>query len=146
MAAMQIFKRITQPSLYTSGSEKKIVLFCILLAILICPSGAVSQGLVSGHYRSSSGNRIVLNLSISNPAPANLIVEQYLSADNSIVSTSPRAKKRSGGKLKWLFRNISPGRLTLSIQLQSSLKGTVRGVVRDRDPINGNFSETQIAP
>lgn len=146
MTAMQIYKMITQLSLSTSGTQKKIVLFSILLAISMYPAGAVSQTLVSGRYASSSGNRIVLNLNISNPAPANLIVEQFLSADNSIVSTSPKTKKRSGGKLKWLFRNTSPGRLTLAIQLQSSLKGTIRGVVRYRDPVSGNFIETQIAP
>jgi hypothetical protein len=122
------------------------VLICIFTAVLLSQTGAEAKTLVTGEYASSSGNKIVLNLHILNPAPANLIVEQYISPKNSIVSTSPKAKKGSAGKIKWLFRNTVNGTISISIQLQSSLKGKVRAVVRYRDPVSGDFVESDISP
>jgi len=133
-----------------SNSFKKHIFPLIFLSLIWLmvqiPTEAMSKNLVTGQYGSSSGKRIVLNLHIQNPAPANLIVEQYLSPQNSIVSTSPRAKKDSAGKIKWLFRNTATGKLSISIQLKSPLKGKIRGVVRYRDPGSGAFIESQISP
>ena len=122
------------------------VLICILTAVLMSQTGAEAKTLVTGEYASSSGNQIVLNLHILNPAPANLIVEQYLSAKNSVVSTSPRAKKKSAGKIKWLFRNTVDGSFSISIQLRSALQGKIKAVIRYRDPVSGNFIESNISP
>ena len=130
------------------GVIMKIVhtLIFILFVSLMFQPLAQAKTLITGQYASSSGKTIVLNLHIQDPAPANLIVEQYLSPQNSVVSTSPKAKKGSAGKIKWLFRNTASGRLTISIQLKSPLQGKITGVVRYRDPINGNFVESQISP
>lgn len=103
---------------------------------------------VTGKYVSGSGASIVLSLSILNPSPTNLIVEQYLAAGNQIVSTSPRAKKidNAQGQVKWLFRNIKNGTMTLTIQLSAPLKGQPRAMIRYRDPNGGRFTELRIAP
>ena len=68
------------------------VLICIFTAVLLSQTGAEAKTLVTGEYASSSGNKIVLNLHILNPAPANLIVEQYISPKNSIANSRFRIK------------------------------------------------------
>ena len=126
-----------------------ISLFFISLVILI--SGLDTAGaanLVSGRYLSASGSSLVLSLTIQSPSPANLIVEQYLSPGNSIVATSPRAIKIDAAQstVKWLFRNIQSGNLTLSVQLSAPLQGNVSAKVRYRDPHGGSFTELRIRP
>ena len=122
------------------------VLIYIFTAVLMSQTGAEAKTLVTGEYASSSGNNIVLNLHILNPAPANLIVEQHLSGQNSVVSTSPKAKKKSAGKIKWLFRNTANGSFSISIQLRSALQGKIKAVIRYRDPVSGDFIESNISP
>jgi hypothetical protein len=124
------------------------VCFLLLFGILFYSGYANAANLVSGRYVSATGTKIVLSLSIQNPPPLNLIVEQYLSPGNSIVATSPQAKKISTGKgkCKWLFRNTRSGKITVSIQLKAPLKGSVRAMIRYREPNGGKFTELQISP
>lgn len=124
------------------------VCFLLLLGILLCSEYANAANLVSGRYVLATGTKIVLSLSIQNPSPLNLIVEQYLSPGNNIVATSPQAKKVSTGKgkCKWLFRNTRSGNITVSIQLKAPLKGSVRAMIRYREPNGGKFTELQISP
>ncbi len=118
---------------------------CFFLSISVT-SGAAN--LVSGSYESSGGTDIVLTLAINTPSPSNLIVEQFISPGNNITSTSPTAKKINAarGEVKWLFRNIQSGSLSLSMQLGSPLKGSVKAMIRYRDPETGRFSELVITP
>jgi len=127
-------------------TEKSLLFVVILSTLIICQTTVAAKSLVTGQYSSSSGKQIVLNLQISNPAPANLIVEQLVPPENVILSSSPRAQKSSHGKLKWLFRNTSRGQFSISINLKSPLQGMVSAVVRYRDPISGNFVESHISP
>jgi hypothetical protein len=101
---------------------------------------------ITGAYSSASGKQIILELNISSHTPVNLIVEQFIDPKNFILTTSPRARKRSSGKIKWLFRNIADGSLSISIHLRSALQGNISAIVRYRNPENGQFIETQITP
>ncbi len=130
--------------------------FYLLLLVLYIFAGLLfsshysiaAANLVSGRYLSATGNEVVLSLSIQSPSPVNLIVEQYLPPGNSIISTSPQAVKidAARGKVKWLFRNTKSGGITLSIHLQTPLKGSARAIIRYRDPNGGSFTELQILP
>lgn len=119
-----------------------------VVTLLVSNEIAGASNLVSGKYLSVSGTTVVLSLSIQHPAPANLIVEQYLSPNNSIAGTSPLAIKidAAQGKVKWLFRNIQSGNITLSIQLKAPLKGNASAMVRYRAPNSGAFTELRISP
>lgn len=124
-------------------------LFAVLSVIVFHAHDIAGAGtLVSGRYLSASSTDIVLNLVIQNPAPANLIVEQYLSPENSIVDTSPQAKKVDAAQAsaKWLFLNTRSGNLTLTIRLNEPLRGSVRAIVRYRAPNDGSFTELRITP
>ncbi len=126
-----------------------LFLLAVVVTNLLSPKIlSATEGLVTGKYISSSGTDLVLQLSIRNPAPANLIVEQYLPPENTIVSTAPQAKKidSSLGNVKWLFKNTKNGVLPLSIRLSTPLKGDISAIVRYRTPQNGSFVELRIAP
>ncbi len=120
-----------------------LFVFCV---ILFTCGNTKAETLIDGTYISASGRQIVLELDISSRTPVNLIVEQFLDPDNFILTTSPGAKKRSAGKIKWLFRNISDRRLLISIRLRSPLKGTISAIVRYRNPGSGQFIESQVIP
>jgi hypothetical protein len=124
-------------------------LFAMLAITLFCGHEiAAAANSVSGRYLSAEGTKVILSLSIQNPSPANLIVEQYFSPGNKIVATSPRAKKVDNAKCKakWLFRNTRSGNITLSIQLKAPLTGRPSAMVRYRDPAGGSFKELRISP
>lgn len=130
-------------------SHLNVSIFFMFAVILFCGhKTAGAANLVSGRYLSATGTTVVLSLSIQNPSPANLIVEQYLSPGNSITATSPRAIKVDAAqcKAKWLFRNTQSGNMTLSIQLKAPLKGKANAMIRYRDPDSGAFTELRISP
>jgi len=123
----------------------------ILLLIISCLAHydqAEAAAPVSGRYLSSSGTSIQLSLNILHPAPASMIVEQYLEPGNSIAGTSPHAVKVDLGQteVKWFFKHVESGKMTLSIYLNSPLKGKVSAIVRYRTPNSGVFTELRIAP
>jgi len=121
----------------------------MIISFLFIVSGeANTANLVSGQYISAGGTAVVLRLTIQNPSPSNLIVEQYLSPGNEIAGTSPHAKKinSASGKVKWLFRNTQSGNINLTIRLKAPLVGSVHATVHYRDPQGGMFTELQISP
>lgn len=125
------------------------IFFLVLVTAIFCHHGAnATDNLVTGKYLSSSGSEIVLHLTIQNPAPANLIVEQYLAPENTIIDSFPRAKKidNSQGNIKWLFKNIRNGSLSLSIRLSNPLRGDISAIVRYRAPQSGIYNEVKIIP
>lgn len=107
-----------------------------------------AESLVTGKYISSIGTDIILHLTIQNPAPANLIVEQYFSPENTVIDTSPQAKKidNKQGNAKWLFKNTRNGALSISIHFASPLLGEISAIVRYRTPQGGAFTELRITP
>jgi hypothetical protein len=129
------------------------VLYRCVLATLLLLSPVFCNNLfaathVSGRYASAGGTNIVLTLSVQTTAPANLIIEQYMSGGNRVISTSPQAVKIEGGgaRIKWLVRNFHGGSLQLSTRLSAPLVGNVKAVIRFRDPDNGKFTEIRITP
>ena len=126
-----------------------LLIFSVMAMFFFCHIEAnATDGLVTGKYTSALGTEIVLNLTIQNPAPANLIVEQYLAPENKIIDTSPLAKKVdiSQGNVKWLFKNTRNGILSLSIRLSKPLSGDILAIVRYRSPQGGAFTELKVIP
>ncbi len=134
---------------FTDRCSPILIIYLTIVMIILCHFEVnATDSLVSGKYVSSSGTDIILNLTIQNPAPANLIVEQYLSPENKIIDTFPIAKKidSAQGNIKWLFKNTRNGILSLSIQLDSPLIDEISAIVRYRTPRGGAFTELRITP
>jgi hypothetical protein len=102
---------------------------------------------VNGRYSTSSGTEIVFILTIGSSAPAGLIVEQHLEPGNSIIGTSPGARKiDNNGIVKWLFRKTKPGQYTLTTRLGQPLKGKIHTTIRYRAPGSGTLIAKTITP
>ena len=138
-------------SVSVAKSCRSLCIFLLAIAVIniLAPKMlSATESLVTGKYISSSGTDLVLQLSIRNPAPANLIVEQNLPPENIIINTVPQAKKidNSLGNVKWLFKNTKNGILPLSIHLNTPLSGDISAIVRYRAPQSGALVELRIAP
>ena len=127
-------------------SSNIIVLFLSLCVTALLPLTTYASS-VNGRYIKGSGAAIVFEVTVGKPAPASLIVEQSLSQKNKIKEASPQPQKISAsGKVKWLVKNIKPGKKQFTIKLASPLQGSVKGVVRYRDPSSGKFLEMNVTP
>lgn len=114
----------------------RLGLVILIAGILICPSSAEAENLVSGHYLKGQGQEIKIELKISSPAPPLVIVSQHLPQGVKVVAASPELTKYkpSKGVAKWLLRKVAPGKMTLSLQLDRSVeKGEINGEIRCRD-------------
>lgn len=129
-----------KPTLLTT-----LILFTILLGLSL-PSGAFGSS-VNGRYLKGSGKTVVLEISVGKPAPSSVIVEQLFNPQNKITNVSPQAKKVGGnGQVKWLVKKPRPGKQKFTINLSGPLKGSVRGVIRFKDPSTGKFVEKSVRP
>ena len=127
--------------------------YMLFLGITVCviflsiPSTGRCDDPVTGRYSASSGTEIVFILTIGSSSPAGLIVEQHLQPGNSIIGTSPGARKiDNNGIVKWLFRKTKPGRYTLTTRLARPLKGKIRTTIRYRAPGSGTLTTKTITP
>jgi len=117
----------------------------ILLLVFLTPISATAA--VTGKYINASGNTTVLEISVDNPAPPSIIVEQSPGNKNKVISANPRPKKVSGnGNVKWLLTNTRPGKQQFTVTMADPLQGSVRAILRYRDPANGQFIEKSITP
>ncbi len=120
----------------------------IITFFSICTGYVFASDTLSGTYLSASGPQIILQLDIGTPAPRALIVEQFISSQNTVTGTSPGAKKinREKGIIKWLFKNPAPGRLILTTNLDRPLMGSIDTVVRFNTPNGGRMNQVHFRP
>lgn len=121
-----------------------VFFFTVLLTI---PSYSESRELVSAQYVSTNGKQLTIQLTVHGKTAVNLIVEQYISTENTITSTLPKAKKVSSkqGKAKWLLTNTRRGTITLTTFLTRPLQGKARAIIRYRTPKGGGLTELRIS-
>ncbi len=134
-------KMVLAPKIFVSLSVA--VLWCVAFL----PGVAWAQDMVSGKYTSSSGTTIVLELTIQEPPPGNLIVHQFLPKGVHLVSSSPAATKFSAkkGKAKWLVKKVRSGTMRITMELSKAIgAGTLRAEVRCRDQVTGKMTDIVI--
>lgn len=135
---------------YNSRVKKWRYFLCICaVAVLYNAQSASAADIVSGRYISSSGKTIELALDIQSPAPASLIIEQYLPPGTRIASSQPKLKKYNikKGKVKWLLKNVRSGEMIVRLQLADKIgKGNIRALLRCKDPATGVFIEKTVTP
>ncbi len=133
--------------MYTTLMNSKLSLIILLVCTLLVLPLSVLASSVTGRYLKGSGTTITLQVSVGKPAPSSIIVEQSISPKNKIKNAKPKPQKiGSNGKVKWLVKNIRPGKRQFTLKLSAPLQGSVRGVIRYKDPASGKFLESAIAP
>ena len=127
---MMIFKE--KKAMVSRGT----LVLVLILSMLVWPLFAGAGELVSGRYHDLGGNEIRVELTITSPAPASIILIQSLPRGVKVIASSPELKKYSPGKgqAKWLFRKVPAGKMAVTVTLDRSVdKGEISGEIRYRD-------------
>ncbi len=125
------------------------VLFIVFAAFLFPLEGTASSGQAVTGKLKVTGNKIVLELQITSPAPEAIIVTEQLPKGVHLTKATPKYSKfvSDKGKVKWLLKGLSPGthKVTVELEKQVSKKG-IKAVLSYRDPSTGTLSRLEITP
>lgn len=136
----------------TTGNKyfsRFLVIISFLFCFLLLPSQGHTGETVSAKYTSISKNKVVLTINIGKPAPSNLIVQHFHPTNSKLTNSSPRASKVNvkKGFAKWFLKNVRSGSMSFSLVFNNAVsKNSIRTIIRYRDPVAGNFIETEVHP
>lgn len=122
----------------------------VLAALLVCMSFSVQAhavGIISGRYLSKTATEVTLEIKVGSPAPASLIITQYLPPGTTPAAAKPPYKKYNTkkGEVRWLLRKVHPGTLTVQLKLSAPVKpDQVKAEIRCMDPTTGKLVTTQV--
>ncbi len=123
----------TQPARY--------VIFLLCSALLLVAGETRAEG-VQARYLENSGKSTVLELTIHDPAPSSVIIQQQLPPGTELQSADPSYTKFSpgNGKVKWLIKRPSPGVRTFVLQYTAPMAGEgASAVIRCKSPVGGQL-------
>lgn len=121
----------------------KLMLMCCLPIAFIIFAAVVTEGQAEGlqaRYLENSGSRSVLEITIENPPPSSVIVQQRIPQGARIKSAHPPYTKFAAGKneVKWLLKRPVPGVQRIVLQFSAPLAGKgASAVIRCRNPRDG---------
>ena len=105
------------------------------------------MGIVSGRYLSRTATELTLEIKVGSPAPASLIIIQYLPPSTAPAAANPPYKKYNAkkGEVRWLLRKVQAGTLTVRLKLADPVKpDQVSAEIRCMDPVTGKLLTTQV--
>lgn len=102
-----------------------LLCLCTLLGINL-PVFSYASQLVECRYLKVQGQEIEIEVSISSPPPATVIIIQNLPAGVTIKRSSPPAKKfnQKSGEAKWLLKGVRPGTVKMAMHLDRPIRPT----------------------
>lgn len=122
----------------------RIVGFFCATAVLVLPVLLEAAPAVTASYSISSGTRLAIDINVSSPPPASIILVQHFPAGTTMVSAQPGASNYNPRRnvAKWLLRNLRPGKSTVTVTLDRSVSpGEVSAEIRFK-PMDGRGMET----
>jgi len=124
-----------------------VILFVSFTTLIIPDDIAAAAEPVSARYLGVSGDTVRLRITIGSPSPQNMILEQYLPPGAQMVGSSPSARQvRNSGVVKWLFKNVSPGNIEVSMRVSPPAAArNIGGILRYRMPGGGKMQEVRIS-
>lgn len=119
----------------------RYVVFLLCSAFLLMAGEIRAEG-VQARYLKNSGKTTVLELTIEDPAPSSVIVQQQLPPGTLIQSAVPAYSKFNAqkAKVKWLFKRPKPGVRTIVLHYAAPLSGKgASAVIRCKSPSSGQL-------
>jgi len=101
---------------------------------------------VSARVYQENGTTTFIEIKLSKPAPATLIVEMRMPQGSRIIETSPKFSKQNkkNHSVKWLVKNVKTGASTIKIVTQADLDlGSSHVLIRYRDSDDGKLREVE---
>ena len=120
------------------GRLRQILIFFFLL--LATPFITEAADNISAHYTDRHPTHLTLEIQIRPPAPASIILIQYLPPGTSLKSATPAYKKynKNKGEVRWLLRNPTSGVIQVGLDLAGPINPEqARAIIRWVDPGNG---------
>ena len=116
-----------------------------LIFFFSTPFSAYAE-VVSARVYQEKGTTTFIEITLSKPAPATVIVEMRLPQGSRIMETSPKFSKQNkkNHSVKWLMKNVKTGSSTIKIVTQTDLDlGSSHVLVRYRDSNDGKLREVE---
>ena len=126
----------------TMGNKAKGFFLFLLGSVFLIMAGEIQAEGLHARYLENSGRTTVLELTIEDPPPTSVIVQQRIPQGIEIQSATPAYTKfvASKGVVKWLFKRPQPGVIKIVLQYTTPLaaKGA-KAVIRCKSPIDGKL-------
>ena len=114
----------------------------LLCSSFLLMAGEIRAEGVQARYLKNRGKTKVLELTIEDPAPTSVIVQQQLPPGTLIQSAVPAYSKFNPekAKVKWLFKRPNPGVRTITLHYAEPLSGKgASAVIRCKSPSSGQL-------
>ncbi len=127
-----------------SNMGKKIKVFFLFLSgfLFLTAAGEIQAEGVHARYLENSGRRTVLELTVEDPPPTSVIVQQRIPQGTELQSATPRYTKFSASKgvVKWLFKRPQPGVIKIVLNFSTPLAAQgATAVIRCKSPSDGRL-------
>lgn len=116
--------------------------FLFILVFLLTTNGYADG--VTARLFQDQPNTAIVEISLSRPAPANLIVEVFLPRGLTVTAGQPKPAKieRKKGSVRWLLKDTGPGTVHLRLVANRSVRlSECTALVRYRQPGSGTLIE-----
>ena len=130
---------------------KKIKVFFLFLTgcifLIITAGEEIRAEGIHARYLENSGMRTVLELTVEDPPPSSVIVQQRIPQGTEIQSTIPPYIKfvASKGVVKWLFKQPQPGVVTIVLNYSKPLAARgATAVIRCKNPRDGKLMTVHV--
>lgn len=122
----------------TSKSLPGMVIFATILIYLCLACGtAIGTGKIRARFTEPRGTYITWWVKIPNPAPAAVLVNQYIRPGTKILESSHPVSSYDSekGLAKWLLTGIKPGKLKMFMKIDKPIlkKGQIKGEIIFQD-------------
>lgn len=134
---------LTEDDMKTFNSRLVPWLGSLCLFLLILHSAGRAEA-VSARLFQDQPNSAVVEIVLTRPAPATVIVEVFLPPGLAITASSPNPAKidRQKGSVRWLLKDTQPGTLQLKLVTNQPLRlADCTALIRFRQPGSGAMVE-----
>lgn len=108
-----------------------------LICLHIACGPAIGSGKISARFTEPRGTHIRWKIIIPSPAPAAVIVNQYIRPGSNINESSHPVSSydQKKGVAKWILKGIQPGSLRMDMKIDKPIrkKGEIRGEIIFQD-------------
>lgn len=116
--------------------------FLLALLFLLATSG--HAGGASARLFQDQPNSVIVEISLSRPAPNNLIVELFLPRGVTAAAGQPKPAKieRKKGSVRWLLKDTGPGTVQVRLVANQAVRlSECTALIRYRQPGSGTLIE-----
>lgn len=122
----------------------------LIMAAIVGGASALAGPSISARYLQPRGAHITWKIQVPSPAPAAVLVTQYILPGSDILESSHPLSSydKERGIAKWLLSPVSPGDLRMEMKLSMPIrtKGEIHGEVMFQDDAHNTTASIFMEP